>query len=141
MATIYGESPEIQIDNSYWENGGIAVMSVGDGEGGTITGGSGDNEGEQETSARIKWSITVDADGNYLAGGITGATDDDSWMRTDSNSPFIHFTDQELANMAISDGNLGKVFIFWNDGDLEKVFTFMASAWAKTPNCVTGFAG
>lgn len=139
METLYGESPEIQLDDSYARNGGVAMYSVGDGEGGTITGGSGDNPGESETSARIRWSITVDENGNYVTGGITGSND---WMRDTDYSPFAGFDNQTLANYAIGDGNLNEVFGPWNDTyDFGQVFGFMIAAWTKYPDCVYGIAG
>lgn len=139
MSIISGESPEMQMDNSYSNNGGVALFSVGEGEGGTITGGSGDTPGDYETSARIRWSITVDEAGKYVEGGITG---NNGWMRENADSPFVNYTDQQLADMAVNTGTLNDVFTAWNaDGDLGKVFTFMAYAWERYPSCVTGFAG
>ncbi len=139
MSTIYGDSPEIPINSSYGRDGGISLYSVGDGEGGTITGGSGDSEGEQQTSARIRWAITVDAEGNYVTGGITGSAD---WMRGTENSPFTGYTDQELADIAVRDGNLNAVFLPWNaDHNVGDIFRFMAAAWDAHPGCVQGFAG
>ncbi len=139
METIYGESPDIYMKDDYNSNGGISLFSVGDGEGGTITGGSGDNPGESETSARIKWAITVDAEGKYISGGITGNND---WMRGTTNSPFAGIDDQTLANYAINDGNLNEVFIPWNAShDFGDVFGFMIEAWKIYPSCVYGFAG
>lgn len=138
MGTIYGESPEIPIDNSYASNGGIAMFSVEDDGNHTITGGSGDNPGEDETSARIRWSITIDANGNYVTGGITGS---EFWMREHPVSPFVGWTDQQLANFAI-DGNLNEVFGPWNSShDFGEVFGFMIDAWEKYPSCVYGIAG
>lgn len=138
MSTIYGESPDIQIDDSYSVNGGIALFSAG-GDDTTITGGSGDNPGEAQTSARIKWSITVNENGTYISGGITGSND---WMRGTADSPFTNYTDQQLADIAVRNNNLNEVFVEWNAShDPGQVFTFMAAAYNAHSNCVTGFAG
>ena len=137
MSTIYGVSPDIQVDNSYYSNGGIALFNA-DGDH-TITGGSGENEGEAQTSARIKWAITVDENTLYMTGGITGSND---WMRSTEYSPFTDYKDQDLADIAIRDNNLNEVFLAWNSKyNPGQVFTFMASAYNKNPGCVTGFAG
>ena len=137
MSTIYGVSPDIQVDNSYYSNGGIALFNA-DGDH-TITGGSGENEGEAQTSARIKWSITVDENNQYVTGGITGSND---WMRDTEYSPFTDYTDQDLAGYALRDDNLNEVFLAWNSKyNPGQVFTFMASAYNAHPGCVTGFAG
>lgn len=138
MSTIYGESPDIQIDDSYSANGGIALFSAG-GDDTTITGGSGDNPGEAQTSARIKWSITVDENNQYVTGGITGS---DDWMRDTLYSPFTDYDNQQLADYAVNDNNLNTVFLAWNNQyNVGQVFTFMASAYNAYPGCVTGFAG
>lgn len=139
METIYGESPEIQIDNSYASNGGIAMFSVGDDGNTTMTGGSGDKPGETETSARIRWSITVNANNEYVTGGITGSND---WMKGTLNSPFAGWEDQALANAALNDGTLNEVFDPWNSShNFGEVFGFMIEAWKAYPDCVYGIAG
>lgn len=140
MGTIYGESIDIPVKDNYDQNGGIALFSIGDGEGGTITGGSGDSEeGGYETFARILWSITVDENGYYVSGGITGSHD---WMRETPNSPFQNWNDQALADEAIRSGNLNTVFSQWNSStELTNIFQFLSDAAAKNSRCVSGFAG
>ena len=140
MGTIYGESIDIPVKDNYDQNGGIALFSIGDGEGGTITGGSGDSEeGGYETFARILWSITVNENGSYMSGGITGSGD---WMRDKSNSPFLTWEDQVLANEAIQSGNLNTVFSQWNNSTkLTDIFQFLSDAADKHPGCVSGFVG
>ena len=140
MGTIYGESIYIPVKDNYDQNVGIDLFSIGDGEGGTITGGSGDSEeGGYETFARILWSITVDENGNYVSGGITGSND---WMKDKSNSPFLTWDDQALADEAIQSGNLNTVFSQWNSStELTDIFQFLSDAAAKHSGCVSGFAG
>ncbi len=140
MGTIYGESIDIPVKDNYDQNGGIALFSIGNGEGGTITGGSGDSEeGGYETFARILWSITVDENGGYVSGGITGSND---WMRDTANSPFLEWKDQALADEAIQFGNLNTVFSQWNSNtELTNIFQFLSDAADKHSRCVSGFAG
>ena len=137
---MYGESIDIPVKDNYDQNGGIALFSIGDGEGGTITGGSGDSEeGGYETFARILWSITVNEHGTYMSGGITGSTD---WMQENTNSPFRTWNTQDLADEAIRSGNLNTVFSQWNSSTaLTDIFRFLSEAAAKHPGCVSGFVG
>lgn len=140
MGTIYGESIDIPVKDNYDQNGGIALFSIGNGEGGTITGGSGDSEeGGYETFARILWSITVDENGDYVSGGITGSND---WMKENTNSPFLEWDNQSLADEAIRSGNLNTVFSQWNSNtELTDIFQFLSDAADKHSGCVSGFAG
>lgn len=118
MNTIQGESPEIQIDDSYSRNGGISLFSVENDEGGeTITGGSG-GSGSYPTSSRIYWTITRVSDpsqpGGYsYSGGITGV----SWFTEVSQSPFANSKydePSEIWYIADTYGNINMIFDEWN---------------------------
>ena len=112
MNTIYGESPEIQVDDTY-ANGGIALYSAGDGDQ-TITGGS-DNQGSTETSSRFYWTITrsgVDPDYTY-SGGITGS-DTFGFGFNESSSPFYNSSYEAVWAMASTAGSLDGFFQPWN---------------------------
>ena len=130
MEQLYGESPEIHIEESYNTNGGIALYSTQ--EEGTITGGSG-TSGSQPSSSRIYWTITRTSDpsqpdGYAYSGGITGV----SWFKDIPQSPFAnpdYDTPSEIWNAASPDGNLNEVFDAWNedisDAGTEKRAYFM----------------
>ena len=114
MNTIYGESPEIQFDDSYNQNGGVALFSANE-DGDTVSGGSG-NAGEYPTSTRIRWTVTRtpddSPDGYSYVGGITG---NNGWYTDDLNSPFYGVEDEDIAEVAFRDGNLNFYFNVWNE--------------------------
>ena len=118
METLYGESPEIQMDDGYGRSGGIALYSAGDGDGETITGGSG-NEGSNPSSSRIYWTITRIPDasqpGGYrYEGGITG----NGWFFNVEESPFAvaPYKDNPAViwNVAATNNSLNIIFDAWN---------------------------
>ena len=115
MEQLYGESPEIRIEESYNTNGGIALFSTNDDD--TITGGSG-NEGEYPTSTRIRWEITriLNEDGTYTyTGGVTGGANlDDPWYVDNMNSPFYNVDINDIGTVAFRDKNLNYYFDLWN---------------------------
>lgn len=113
MEQLYGESPEIHIEESYNTNGGIALFSTNSDD--TVTGGSG-NEGEYPTSTRIRWEVTRTADGSpdgYLyTGGISG---NNGWYTEDPNSPFYGIVDiEDICEYAFEHKNLNYYFDAWN---------------------------
>lgn len=131
MNTIYGESPEIQVGDSYSRNGGISLFSAGDDEGGeTITGGSG-GSGSYPTSSRIYWSITrvpdsAQPDGYIYSGGITGV----SCFTDMPQSPFAdpRFDEpSKIWSIAETNNNLNIIFDEWNsdtspDGEEKRAY-------------------
>lgn len=147
METLYGESPEIQMDDGYGRSGGIALYSAGDGDGETITGGSG-NQGSFPTSARIYWTITriPTGDDQYsYEGGITGV----SWFFDDSNSPFYpeeYDTEAEIwAIASANNGNLDIIFEEWNSDKTQageiKRSTFMTTIATYAYGCSSTTVG
>lgn len=147
METLYGESLEIQMDDGYDANNGIAVYSAGDGNGETITGGSG-NQGSFPTSARIYWTITriPSGDGQYsYEGGITGK----SWFFNDPNSPFYpedYNTEAEIWAIASAyNGNLDIIFAEWNSDKTQageiKRSSFMATISINAYGCSSTTVG
>ncbi|MDM8236731.1 hypothetical protein [[Ruminococcus] torques] len=115
METIYGESPEIQANDTYSSGGGISLFSAGDGDE-TLTGGSG-NDGSTETSARYYWSITrsgVEPDYTY-SGGITGS-DPFGFGFNESSSPFYQSSYKDVWEVASTGaGTLDAFFQPWNE--------------------------
>lgn len=120
MDTIYGESPELQTNDSY-ANSGIALYSTGEGDQ-TITGGSG-NQGGVPTSSVFYWSITrsgVAPDYSY-SGGITGS-DTFGFGFNESSSPFYNKTYADVWNAASTGtGTLDSFFRPWNETMSELV--------------------
>lgn len=112
MDTIYGESPEIQVEDLY-ANGGIALYSAGDGDE-TITGGSG-NQGSSATSSRFYWSITRSGVApNYTySGGLTGS-ESFGFGFNESLSPFYGYSYADVWATASSVGTLDSYFQTWN---------------------------
>ena len=112
METLYGESPEIQTNDTYSNSGGIALFSAGDGDE-TLTGGSG-NDGSTTTSARYFWSITRsgEAPDYTYSGGITGSDAFGFGFSMDS-SPFYN-SDYPTVWAAASSGSLDSFFQPWN---------------------------
>lgn len=143
MNTIYGESPEIQVEDSYNQNGGVALFSANE-DGDTVSGGSG-NDGEYPTSTRIRWTVTRTADdspdGYSYVGGITG---NNGWYTDDPNSPFYGVVDDEdIAEAAFRDGDLNFYFNAWNedqsiDGQVKRA-TFAVTA--ASLGCATIIGG
>lgn len=109
MNTIYGESPEIRVEDGYAANGGVSLFSTRS-AGETIT--SSDQSGEQIVGGRILWWITDIGDGSY-AGGITGS----GWCREDYpyDNPFKNYTDAQIWDEAEQSRNLNKIFAEFND--------------------------
>ena len=87
MDTLYGESPEIQIESSYTRNGGIAVFSANNGD--TQTGGSIQNpDGSYFEGYQVLWTITRtnNGDGTYsYTGGVTGL----GWFTGEEERSFL----------------------------------------------------
>lgn len=148
METLYGESPEIQMDDGYDANNGIAVYSAGDGDDETITGGSGDS-GSYPTSSRIFWTITRVEDpsqpGSYsYSGGISGV----SWFKDEQTSPFNdtrYDEPNEIWAIASASGNLNVIFDEWNadssnEGERKRAY-FMYYLSLNAPDCSRTLGG
>lgn len=142
METLYGESPEIQMDDGYGRSGGIALYSAGDEGGDTITGGSGDS-GSYPTSSRIFWTITRVGDpsqtGGYsYSGGISGV----SWFEKEPTSPFNdtrYDEPNEIWAIASTSENLNVIFDEWNadssdEGERKRAY-FMYYLSVHAPGC------
>lgn len=140
METIYGESQEIQIEDGYSENGGIALFSTGDD---TITGGSG-NDGSYPTSTRIRWTVTRTPDGSEDGYSyVGGITESNSWYTGDSNSPFYGVDEEEIGRRAFADGNLNYYFDLWNadSSQIGQVKRAEFALKAARINCATIIGG
>lgn len=116
MSTIYGESPEIQLEGEgYMGERGIALYSTDSNSGGTISGGS-NTEGIYESMFQIFWTITWDGAETY-EGGITGV----NWFVNHELSPFnsnisgMSSEESEIWSNAIDDNALWEYFIPWNN--------------------------
>ena len=132
METLYGESPEIQIDDGYGTNGGIALYSAGDGDGETITGGSGGGEGSYPTSSRYYWSITrIGTEGAYTyTGGMSG----NSFYTDRPFSPFYNVPLSDIWEEASTPpGNLDKYFAPWNANSEADKLNFQAVVVHECP--------
>lgn len=142
MEQLYGESPEIHIEESYNTNGGIALFSTNDDD--TITGGSG-NEGEYPTSTRIRWEVTRTTDdspdGYSYTGGISG---NNGWYTNDPNSPFYGIKDiEDICEHAFTYRNLNFYFDAWNE-DQSQTGQIKRATFALTAanlNCATIIGG
>lgn len=140
METLYGESPEIQIDDGYGTNGGIALYSAGDGSSETITGGSG-NDGSSTTSSRYYWSITrtgIEPTYTY-SGGITG----ESFFFGENSSPFVNMDYQTIWNIVSAPpGNLDGIFDAWNERGEKVKHEFLGIVLYNCPEgCYSSYTG
>lgn len=131
METLYGESPEIQMDDGYGRSGGIALYSAGDGGRETIT--SSDQGGEEVVGGRVLWEITDLGNGNY-SGGITG----ENWMPeyicpSGAPNPFNQYTSAQIWDIAFNDRNLNKIF-----DQFENPFDFASYVYENRRQCIAG---
>ena len=142
MEQLYGESPDIYIEESYNTSGGIALFSTNSDD--TVTGGSG-NEGEYPTSTRIRWEVTRTADdspdGYSYTGGISG---NNGWYTADLNSPFFGIEDiEDICEYAFEYRNLNHYFDAWN-ADQSQAGQVKRAAFALTASnvgCATIIGG
>lgn len=125
MDTLYGESPEIQIESSYTRNGGIAVFSANNGD--TQTGGSIYNpDGSYFEGYQVLWTITRtdNGDGTYsYTGGVTGQ----KWFTDEVESPFYQADIADIGKEAFEAGNLNTYFSEWltrTNSDQKWTFLF-----------------
>ncbi len=127
MNTIYGESPEIQMNDGYAANGGISLFSTRE-AGETIT--SSDQGGEQVFGGRILWEITDNGDGTY-SGGITGV----DWCREQytEDNPFINYTNEQIWNIAEQNRNLNQIF-----SEFRSIYGFAEYIDLNRHKCIAG---
>lgn len=145
METIYGESSEIQTNDTYSSGGGISLFSAGD-DGETIVGGSGD-QGSNPTSARIYWEMTRTPNGS---GGYTysGGISNVSWYTEVPTSPFAvppYNDPAKLWEIASGTGSLNEVFDAWNedqgDAGTEKRAHFLYFISQNAKGCSSNSVG
>lgn len=132
MDTLYGESPEIQIESSYTRNGGIALFSANSGD--TTTGGSIYNpDGSYFDGYQVLWTITrtPNGDSGYdYSGGVTGQ----EWFLDKQESPFYGALIDEIGQAAFTAGNLNKYFSAWlTNTNSDQKWTFLFEMAGK--NC------
>lgn len=125
MSTIYGESPEIQPEDGYAANGGVALFSTRS-AGETIT--SSDQGGEHVVGGRILWSIT-DLGNDEYQGGITGV----DWMPDYSGNPFNNFTNAQIWEIASANRNLNVIF-----NQFSNPFDFAGYVYEYRRDCMSG---
>ncbi len=133
MEQLYGESPEIRIEDSYARNGGISVMAAND-EDNKFTGGSiWDEEGHYFEGYRILWQIQQISENEY-SGGVTNI----GWYFNDSDSPFYGLDangngEQIIFEEAKNTGNLNSFFSKWLADETKNRYQFIVQA---TEACV-----
>lgn len=140
METLYGESPEIQMDDGYDANNGIALFSANSDTGGeTITSSSGDQGGSQEIPGKILWSITRYSEGTgyRYEGGFTGQGWADEYFETrNETNPFTTAGWDALWTTASTEHNLDIYF-----AQVEYSFSlagYLEERSAEYPGCVVG---
>ena len=130
MNTIYGESPEIQFDDSYSRNDGIAMYAI---DGDTETGGSIYNpDGSYFDGYKVLWTITRTSndDGTFsYSGGVTNQ----DWFTDKVESPFYLADIQEIGAEAFRVGNLNSYFLNWmTSTDHDQKWTFLVNMAGKS---------
>lgn len=131
MSTIYGESPEIQPEDGYSSNGGVALYSARNG-GGTIT--SSDKGGEQVIGGRILWTITYNGGDPESANSYSGGITNQGWCTGyDEDNPFIAAGWQRLWEVASRDGDLDAIF-----SQLVRPYHFADYVAQNQPSCMSG---
>lgn len=130
METVYGESPEIKLEDSYNASNGIATFSANDNN--TQTGGSIYNpDGSYFEGYQILWTVTrvQQSDGSYqYEGGVTAQ----EWYTEYPDSPFYLKKVQDIGDDAFRDNNLNKYFTEWlSNTTSDEKWTFITTRAGK----------
>ena len=135
MSTIYGESPEIQMEDGYSSNGGVALYLADNNGAGTIT--SSNQDGGQPIGGRILWTITYNGGDSTSEDSYTGGITAIDWTCNtyDGYNPFANMTEAEIWNTARTYGDLDTIF-----GRLSLTESFSFALWIaeNRSQCISG---
>lgn len=135
MSTIYGESPEIQMEDGYSSNGGVALYSADNNGAGTIT--SSNQDGGQPIGGRILWTITYNGGDSTSEDSYTGGITAIDWICAGylGRNPFADMSKADIWNTARSNGNLDTIF---EQLTLPESFSFAFWIAENRSQCISG---